>query len=157
MRKGLSPRPRGNRGLRRSGSKSGGPIPAPAGQPRAIEDARTRRRAYPRARGATVATAIAKRAGGGLSPRPRGNLTDKIVALNAKGPIPAPAGQPGLAAERLEEWRAYPRARGATPGYRRRQDATAGLSPRPRGNRRHSDRKAGGWGPIPAPAGQPDR
>ncbi len=72
-----------------------------------------------------------------------------------KGPIPACAGQPPLYSSRRWSVRAYPRVCGATGVADLRSKGFQGLSPRVRGNPRHSLIVFSTGGPIPACAGQP--
>jgi len=94
IEKGLSPRTRGNPRYvhRRPGQP--GPIPAHAGQPNRQPWGRCANWAYPRARGATAAHALAVCQVRGLSPRTRGNQTAGMSYASEDGPIPAHAGQP---------------------------------------------------------------
>jgi len=131
------------------------PIPAHAGQPTGFSAVWLRLRAYPRARGATIWVCPCLTRQMGLSPRTRGNRSGKNRPAFLSGPIPAHAGQPYLQHRVFRQYRAYPRARGATflP-----DGATAdiqGLSPRTRGNPVEDAALCPEVGPIPAHAGQP--
>ena len=152
---GLSPLARGNLGL--AGDQRGGqrPIPARAGQPCARSMPETRRRAYPRSRGATWPGHAAAGQAQGLSPLARGNLTKICAGYGTFGPIPARAGQPPFPIRLRFARTAYPRSRGATAGHPARRARSAGLSPLARGNRPSHRRRARRRGPIPARAGQP--
>ena len=114
--RGLSPRVRGN--LRDLQLKAGrpGPIPACAGQPRAVHVGNVLARAYPRVCGATSSFVMRRFSIWGLSPRVRGNRTLPTGATKGKGPIPACAGQPWPAPALAGLCRAYPRVCGATAG-----------------------------------------
>ncbi len=154
-RQGLSPRTRGNQQIELGLADCLGPIPAHAGQPLGRRSRTPCCRAYPRARGATVADPITSGRHGGLSPRTRGNPQWSHGENRPHGPIPAHAGQPRrpTRANRLQG--AYPRARGATLQGLGAPDVRLGLSPRTRGNRHGELRHPCGHGPIPAHAGQP--
>ena len=73
-RNGLSPRVRGNRGLRPGGAGTAGSIPACAGEPRQPSSQRFPGRVYPRVCGGTSRLLSLARVDAGLSPRVRGNL-----------------------------------------------------------------------------------
>jgi len=152
---GLSPLARGNRPHRAQSFSAVGPIPARAGQPCARSMPETRRRAYPRSRGATWPGHAAAGQAQGLSPLARGNLTKICAGYGTFGPIPARAGQPPFPIRLRFARTAYPRSRGATAGHPARRARSAGLSPLARGNRPSHRRRARRRGPIPARAGQP--
>ena len=152
---GLSPLPRGNRGILELFEGRAGPIPAPAGQPSAAGATGARPRAYPRSRGATRKRATVDCKAWGLSPLPRGNHQTLTSRRLRAGPIPAPAGQPGPRRTGARRRWAYPRSRGATQIGGAQAAKLYGLSPLPRGNRDQSHGFAHWNGPIPAPAGQP--
>ena len=174
MKRGLSPRLRGNQlRLTRSDERLGS-IPAPAGEPQRRRRKKPWRRVYPRACGGTISSTPTSPTGCGLSPRLRGNqplgrLTSRRDGLSPRlrgnlvsvepltgveGSIPAPAGEPGLRRFQRGRERVYPRACGGTLGPRHAFRFNAGLSPRLRGNpgkQRTSWKKTGS---IPAPAGE---
>ncbi len=154
---GLSPRARGNPILRTRSDLPVGPIPAGAGQPRAITDTIWTDRAYPRGRGATALGKTRLTPSSGLSPRARGNPRKAHARVVRRGPIPAGAGQPFEPAEKPYIERAYPRGRGATRESAFWAARDRGLSPRARGNpcQFHDHRTP--LRPIPAGAGQPYR
>ena len=154
---GLSPLARGNRPHRAQSFSAVGPIPARAGQPCARSMPETRRRAYPRSRGATWPGHAAAGQAQGLSPLARGNLTKICAGYGTFGPIPARAGQPPFPIRLRFARTAYPRSRGATGTFGQAVCHGGGLSPLARGNRRHGDGVLPGQGPIPARAGQPRR
>ena len=91
---GLSPRMRGNRNVSKVLTCAAGPIPAHAGQPVRWRPLVRRRRAYPRACGATRTRPWISASLPGLSPRMRGNRAPELGLDAADGPIPAHAGQP---------------------------------------------------------------
>ena len=94
-------------------------------------------------------------AGKGLSPLTRGNPSRLPASDGDGGPIPAHAGQPGLADPLGHQQGAYPRSRGATRTVRGRLRGGRGLSPLTRGNLRALFPSLHRSGPIPAHAGQP--
>ena len=94
LRRGLSPRVRGNRQKLEPVALSQGPIPACAGQPSTKRTPSRKARAYPRVCGATVFELSTLAYQDGLSPRVRGNLARFVHAPYQFGPIPACAGQP---------------------------------------------------------------
>ena len=92
----------------------------------------------------------------GLSPRVRGNQTQRLLAVALLGPIPARAGEPHARVQLFPERGAYPRACGGTLPHRRDGALARGLSPRVRGNRDFPLAPLSFWGPIPARAGEPE-
>ena len=91
---GLSPRLRGNPPSPLPSRRSGGSIPAPAGEPTAGQRQMTGGGVYPRACGGTPPEVGAPVALGGLSPRLRGNLHRRRLWAVIVRSIPAPAGEP---------------------------------------------------------------
>ena len=88
---GLSPLARGNHGYSVAYSPPFGPIPARAGQPGIPKPVLTRKRAYPRSRGATAIDRLMPKLHTGLSPLARGNLSHltccrarEILKMDAK-------------------------------------------------------------------------
>ncbi len=152
---GLSPRVRGNLDQHSADRPSLRPIPACAGQPGCGAWFRGFARAYPRVCGATVWSRYDGPSAGGLSPRVRGNLNERLVPRRHTGPIPACAGQPWFQLARQSRSGAYPRVCGATRGGTSAKCTVRGLSPRVRGNRGVRRRRPADVGPIPACAGQP--
>ena len=132
---GLSPLTRGNQCVSLASSRSRGPIPAHAGQPRRDYRRLARRRAYPRSRGATLRRGRRQAHRRGLSPLTRGNLSRVLFDQLADGPIPAHAGQPEALDDVGGGAGAYPRSRGATSRASARVSVRPGLSPLTRGNR----------------------
>ena len=116
---------------------------------------RSRRRAYPRGRGGTVAFAEALGGQEGLSPRTRGNHLARVGHHRPVGPIPADAGEPRSCPGPCRAAGAYPRGRGGTNVEVSGLSLLQGLSPRTRGNRIRVCRSVGAGGPIPADAGEP--
>ena len=153
--RGLSPRMRGNRNLRRFAASISGSIPAHAGQPAIDGRDAIISRVYPRACGATTPVATSKSTTSGLSPRMRGNLIFCPARALRAGSIPAHAGQPHITNHQGQTRRVYPRACGATARPVPIAAPKRGLSPRMRGNRCKAVKAACQWGSIPAHAGQP--
>ena len=132
---GLSPRVRGNREAIELGTSVGGSIPACAGEPWSGTNPANKCRVYPRVCGGTRVPSGTLLAGGGLSPRVRGNLQLASARGEDVGSIPACAGEPVHSPAASLCAGVYPRVCGGTgPG---------GL-----GHLRHV-------GSIPACAGEP--
>ena len=91
----------------------------------------------------------------GLSPRLRGNRSISPIFGYSERSIPAPAGEPAQKPFHHRPAQVYPRACGGTASVGLGALASGGLSPRLRGNRIGGPRRAGIWGSIPAPAGEP--
>ena len=153
---GLSPLTRGHLARLKFLRKTGGPIPAHAGQPAIAHLVGRVSGAYPRSRGATLSFLRLQRCQRGLSPLTRGNQCQCIGIGPWAGPIPAHAGQPGASWIIWLMHRAYPRSRGATATRYRVSWLPRGLSPLTRGNLSFMRGPARPRGPIPAHAGQPD-
>ena len=111
---------------------------------------------YPRACGGTDGIRRRRIAGGGLSPRVRGNpFSDDSIWLRIRS-IPARAGEPqsrGVASWNSE---VYPRACGGTSQSPVFHYDVDGLSPRVRGNPLVAVGSGLRSGSIPARAGEPD-
>ena len=152
---GLSPRVRGNRGLRRRLFDDSGSIPASAGEPPATARAWSRSRVYPRECGGTQAAPAAMRLAEGLSPRVRGNLQLGQPVADGRGSIPASAGEPQLGRQAARMARVYPRECGGTAHAVCPNPASPGLSPRVRGNLGGRHVRLADQGSIPASAGEP--
>ena len=152
---GLSPRVRGNRRALRAAGLRLGSIPASAGEPSSSGARPCRGRVYPRECGGTTIVGADETLAMGLSPRVRGNRTDKRAEYRASGSIPASAGEPAGGARRGRCAGVYPRECGGTFETEVANQNALGLSPRVRGNP-----PAGGCaderrGSIPASAGEP--
>ena len=176
--RGLSPRLRGNLADLIGALDIVGSIPAPAGEPSRSCRLPGQARVYPRACGGTRNRLDGSTLDRGLSPRLRGNRTIETFGSDAKGSIPAPAGEPRILRPCVRRLRVYPRACGGTYEPEEEPDLDEGLSPRPapagepaaqasdlssraglsprlRGNQyRHRLGRSRG-GSIPAPAGEP--
>ena len=85
VRRGLSPRVRGNRGCRLREWTSGRSIPACAGEPIGITCMWWPPRVYPRVCGGTGVTSVDSRMATGLSPRVRGNPLGNHVRSRSRG------------------------------------------------------------------------
>ena len=152
---GLSPRVRGNRrrcGLRRRHRRS---IPACAGEPTIPMGVPPLAWVYPRVCGGTRdLTRFAERRGG-LSPRVRGNLPDRVCPDAVAGSIPACAGEPLAQSHAAASPSVYPRVCGGTFRLQGSHNNPKGLSPRVRGNLRVTPMTSYVKGSIPACAGEP--
>ena len=91
---GLSPRLRGNRQVPLPAWLAPRSIPAPAGEPMQVWQARVNEAVYPRACGGTLHRGVPPNTFGGLSPRLRGNHYTRLHRGGYGGSIPAPAGEP---------------------------------------------------------------
>ena len=136
LRRGLSPRVRGNRGGPAVGRHGHGLSPRGRGNP-------------------TSSRAPVKSRDVGLSPRVRGNLLSNPDSDSSKGSIPASAGEPSSRRTPSESRWVYPRECGGTRWASRRSLAIRGLSPRVRGNPSHTASTRRILGSIPASAGEP--
>ena len=152
---GLSPRLRGNLVDKASGIGIAGSIPAPAGEPFFGVGRGTHLPVYPRACGGTLRASARWPAGGGLSPRLRGNPAQPLPRYRPFGSIPAPAGEPQVGLLSLHIREVYPRACGGTTAVTIDGAISGGLSPRLRGNRGMKVVRFGKKRSIPAPAGEP--
>ena len=132
---GLSPRVRGNRLLPSGGTDGQGSIPACAGEPAGWYTKGQGGQVYPRVCGGTGVPHIHPAAGGGLSPRVRGNLYQHPLFRGIYG--------------------VYPRVCGGTGIRRQHPVSQPGLSPRVRGNHRGSPDAEQAPRSIPACAGEP--
>ncbi len=153
--RGLSPRARGNQRHCLPKLKTGGPIPAGAGEPCRAARPCGPAGAYPRGRGGTRFPAPRPPRVDGLSPRARGNPDEHERRRARCGPIPAGAGEPTQSISSATPITAYPRGRGGTEAVGERREAEQGLSPRARGNHKLALPEATISGPIPAGAGEP--
>ena len=154
-RMGLSPRVRGNPSrdtIAASGHRS---IPTCAGEPRWQIDRSYPKQVYPHVCGGTLRPSAMDWSPLGLSPRVRGNQTLYTSMPGIIGSIPTCAGEPNTLSVERYEYVVYPHVCGGTrPKYRLRLEYI-GLSPRVRGNRKHSLRLNLETGSIPTCAGEP--
>ena len=130
-------------------------IPACAGEPIRAKTSGIGRRVYPRVCGGTRAIAASQWLWTGLSPRVRGNLQIIGQVFGQRGSIPACAGEPESAVDRMFSTKVYPRVCGGTGGRVRDAGDECGLSPRVRGNRLSAHRAWPSSRSIPACAGEP--
>ena len=131
--RGLSPRVRGNRCKLRHRPTLSGTIPACAGEPCGEGRRSSVRWDYPRVCGGTTHLKELRPPLPGLSPRVRGNRPSRSRGLSVLGTIPACAGEPLQAKQRLTLWWDYPRVCGGTLRTTNWLISSAGLSPRVRG------------------------
>ena len=131
---GLSPRVRGNHELLERAGRVPGSIPACAGEPNRESSGRSAYWVYPRVCGGTLCCHRPAAVGCGLSPRVRGNLRHRHVALIVHGSIPACAGEPRTGTRQAGSCGVYPRVCGGTLSRCRAGPPGRGLSPRVRGN-----------------------
>ena len=152
---GLSPRVRGNRRRCPGCRRSGGSIPACAGEPRRNHRSASCLRVYPRVCGGTLKRQRDIMTTLGLSPRVRGNPFAADPTIRATGSIPACAGEPIRCSTRRYPRRVYPRVCGGTTSSASGVADDSGLSPRVRGNPGWCVRRRNHLGSIPACAGEP--
>ena len=155
--RGLSPRVRGNRDRAHRGCRCSGSIPASAGEPIHRLDGKRAARVYPRECGGTSTSSCRWCWRRGLSPRVRGNPWQRHRRGRALGSIPASAGEPSTPLTTTPPPWVYPRECGGTEAQLAGMVASAGLSPRVRGNRGAASRHGRQRGSIPASAGEPPR
>ena len=157
LRRGLSPRVRGNRRRREFVALAGGSIPACAGEPAPATRSRGRTTVYPRVCGGTRHSAERWLWPEGLSPRVRGNPAIRCDGKIGRGSIPACAGEPAMRYGGAGQQEVYPRVCGGTYIGHCTVRLASGLSPRVRGNLRHRWSPSRVRGSIPACAGEPWR
>ena len=152
---GLSPRVRGNPGMRPRRPQHGGSIPACAGEPLAGGGGDDDCAVYPRVCGGTVQLISRQVIRLGLSPRVRGNRRAPDNPSAATRSIPACAGEPPAVHASLSCGRVYPRVCGGTACPEPLSQPHNGLSPRVRGNPAPPPATRRCPGSIPACAGEP--
>ena len=152
---GLSPRARGNPSLLSSTLPYTRSIPACAGEPFVPLASVRPTQVYPRVRGGTLPPGKFTSQGVGLSPRARGNRAAGAAVGQARGSIPACAGEPLFPAASVRPTQVYPRVRGGTQGSASLASAAKGLSPRARGNLSREEWLKTPARSIPACAGEP--
>ena len=155
MRRGLSPRMRGNHSRCLALRMSGRSIPAYAGEPVAASAGWLANKVYPRVCGGTGLGVTGSIQLNGLSPRMRGNRTAGGPRSSWRGSIPAYAGEPAAGGCPARRRWVYPRVCGGTLSAPPSLCHLTGLSPRMRGNPTGvgigiSERRS-----IPAYAGEP--
>ena len=132
-----------------------GSIPACAGEPVGEAQEIGQVGVYPRVCGGTEVGAHGLLAGGGLSPRVRGNRGLPALWPELSRSIPACAGEPGRSRRGGRRPGVYPRVCGGTRWSAAMRSAWAGLSPRVRGNLVELVQLHIRQGSIPACAGEP--
>ena len=132
-------------------------IPACTGEPGRQTEGRVKVEVYPRVYGGTVADGEAGGAGGGLSPRVRGNLLLSGQHYLCLRSIPACTGEPRVRAASTRQLSVYPRVYGGTVRFDYRRLYQDGLSPRVRGNPDRNQASKYNDGSIPACTGEPVR
>ena len=152
---GLSPRVRGNRGVKPGTFPLTGSIPACAGEPSRGSASNGKAAVYPRVCGGTTSKLRRYGTQKGLSPRVRGNLSTIAFLPPALGSIPACAGEPGMTQPPSELGGVYPRVCGGTSSTAWTFRLPLGLSPRVRGNHQRTPDCRQERGSIPACAGEP--
>ena len=155
VRRGLSPRVRGNPVPGSGVDFLGGSIPACAGEPTYTTHGGTPCWVYPRVCGGTLHRPLPWPKPPGLSPRVRGNRRHFLNALGQRRSIPACAGEPTIAIGAGVPATVYPRVCGGTASALAVWVAVCGLSPRVRGNRKMPHTVPGWVRSIPACAGEP--
>ena len=155
VRRGLSPRVRGNRNSAGVPGTHRGSIPACAGEPRWTEMVIGLSRVYPRVCGGTLLNPHNRSGRPGLSPRVRGNLPETTHFSPLRRSIPACAGEPAAAWSSALTAAVYPRVCGGTRPGRAAASPPAGLSPRVRGNLVRMAMNKALDRSIPACAGEP--
>ena len=152
---GLSPRVRGNRNRRAALVSGPGSIPACAGEPSIPGGGIGGPAVYPRVCGGTTLSVPSRLPGGGLSPRVRGNRPGGAGGGVLRRSIPACAGEPRAADDRIGGIGVYPRVCGGTAAIGHYCPSGRGLSPRVRGNPSATASAPYPVGSIPACAGEP--
>ena len=155
LRRGLSPRVRGNLGRAERPASRVGSIPACTGKPTRPDGSRQLRGVYPRVYGETIEAAGTRALMTGLSPRVRGNRGGGRPNVGVHWSIPACTGKP--TANRCGpalRW-VYPRVYGETQYGVPQVDRPRGLSPRVRGNLQRGAGASRKERSIPACTGKP--
>ena len=152
---GLSPHMRGNHRRKCTLADDFGSIPAHAGEPLHRLTREGGRRVYPRTCGGTSRGIRDHLWTWGLSPHMRGNLYVLSHFPEAKGSIPAHAGEPAAISKAIISPKVYPRTCGGTHRRGPRARHRRGLSPHMRGNLRLAGSLEQETGSIPAHAGEP--
>ena len=153
--KGLSPRVRGNHGRGRGNYEVVRSIPACTGKPDLFRHQQLPGVVYPRVYGETMQNVDSAATVTGLSPRVRGNLTARLLAVERLRSIPACTGKPHLGRALDIAIQVYPRVYGETCSRSPGETGSRGLSPRVRGNRHALQADAVPGRSIPACTGKP--
>ena len=152
---GPSPRARGIHDRRPAVARSGGSIPASAGNPRSARSRSARSRVHPRERGESAGRPPSRMRPWGPSPRARGIPAGGGADRARRRSIPASAGNPPPRSRRGRRGPVHPRERGESSRRANARQCTEGPSPRARGI---PDPLGAGCqlrGSIPASAGNP--
>ena len=152
---GLSPPTRGNPVPESTRPKFSWSIPAHAGEPCCRIRMKSACWVYPRPRGGTRSGFSNASSRGGLSPPTRGNHSRIPRRAATMRSIPAHAGEPCPLFSLQRVYKVYPRPRGGTSNSLPALAANRGLSPPTRGNQYQRPGRQGGYGSIPAHAGEP--
>ena len=156
VRRGLSPRVRGNPQWQPPARPARRSIPARAGEPSGRWKTGFQPTVYPRACGGTVMVLLQAGLLFGLSPRVRGNPAHRPDTERPRRSIPARAGEPMTGVWPAWTTWVYPRACGGTGGQAHVVSEAEGLSPRVRGNPFRASVLATIDRSIPARAGEPN-
>ncbi len=156
IKRGLSPRVRGNRPPRRPRMGPDGSIPACTGEPWLPAFRGTNPGVYPRVYGGTFPELAPVDRVGGLSPRVRGNPGSTPGWTLPLRSIPACTGEPISGIVDIQVATVYPRVYGGTPTGANSDRFIEGLSPRVRGNRSFEIFQIDCKGSIPACTGEPN-
>ena len=132
-----------------------GSIPAHAGEPGLVCRPPCSPGVYPRPCGGAVYLGLEDGKEMGLSPPMRGSLQRFDPAFQARGSIPAHAGEPRDGRQAQSHGGVYPRPCGGALRRSRSSHASRGLSPPMRGSRPPGLPGHRGRGSIPAHAGEP--
>ncbi len=152
---GPSPPTRGSRLPRRDPPADPGSIPAHAGEPQESESGTRRAGVHPRPRGGAAGGGWRWSCAEGPSPPTRGSHRRSAHASDARGSIPAHAGEPRAAGGGGRAPRVHPRPRGGAERQTVDPTSKTGPSPPTRGSHARAARRVGGAGSIPAHAGEP--
>jgi len=150
---GSSPRARGTRRGDGLGGGGGRLIPACAGNTFAVHSSTPAAPAHPRVRGEHGSVSRSSVTVSGSSPRARGTQVSALRDRVEVGLIPACAGNTRCPRRHDGLPAAHPRVRGEHSGARSLSAVGEGSSPRARGTRRSTAPPPGGYGLIPACAG----
>ncbi len=152
---GLSPRVRGSLFSVYQPEPRLRSIPACAGEPTRPLPSTRKCQVYPRVCGGASTTWTVPHDQPGLSPRVRGSHRGFWRHRDARGSIPACAGEPRFLTEQSARERVYPRVCGGADGGACVGETVRGLSPRVRGSPASSEPAISRRGSIPACAGEP--
>ena len=153
--RGLSPRVRGIPTRVSAPASVSRSIPACAGDPVRRSLQATQGVVYPRVCGGSYAIIVNGERVGGLSPRVRGILAQRLNRLKSRRSIPACAGDPRRSQHGVLSARVYPRVCGGSQPKGQTGMDIKGLSPRVRGIHADSRPRQNRAGSIPACAGDP--